>query len=229
MVLSLLVAPTAAAHDGMDRVSVRAMTWNVCEEAGVASPTDAGYCPYRNEPQRKVEAIAEVVAARSLNTVLLQEICWGAPNSALELLKQQLGPQWKFVTAVSSRPDGGSHCRGALTGTLGIAIGVKGNFVDPAPAPVELPIPGELALERSPILCADVVGWTDTVCTTHLNNSPGADHAGQVLAVRNVVAALRTGGARGGPGRRLQHQSTGTPGSDRPDRPRMRRALLRTR
>src|SRR4051812_30334549 len=61
--------------------SVRAMTWNICGEAGGPIPTPANpspaYCPYRNQPQVKADAVAEVIGVRRLNAVILQEVCFG--------------------------------------------------------------------------------------------------------------------------------------------------------
>src|SRR4051812_5293011 len=69
--------------------SVRAMTWNICGEAGGPIPTPASpspaYCPYRNQPQVKADAVAEVIGVRRLNAVILQEVCFGAPGSQLDL------------------------------------------------------------------------------------------------------------------------------------------------
>jgi hypothetical protein len=62
------------------------MTWNICGEAGGPIPTPANpspaYCPYRNQPQVKADAVAEVIGVRRLNAVILQEVCASARPAA---------------------------------------------------------------------------------------------------------------------------------------------------
>ncbi|PHQ48207.1 hypothetical protein BLA24_32835 [Streptomyces cinnamoneus] len=191
---------TAGAAGGSTAVeSVRAMTWNICGEAGGTSPADAGYCPYRNEPQKKADAIAEVVRVRNLNVVMLQEVCSGPPvaggatgPSQLDVILTALGPGWTSATALSERPDGRTNCRGALSGTLGTAILVKGT-IDDRPEPVVLPVPLDTDADRSRVLCVGVAGWRTHLCTTHLANNDTLLKSGaydaQVATLKRTISA----------------------------------------
>ncbi|MFL6073802.1 MAG: LamG-like jellyroll fold domain-containing protein [Mycobacteriales bacterium] len=196
--VALLAAATVAALPGPAHgaaapaftvESVRAVTWNICGEAGGPVPTPAdpspAYCPYRNQPQVKADAVANVIAVRRLNAVILEETCWGAPGSLIDLLQQDLGPAWQFTTAEMKRPDGTSNCRGGLTGTLGIAIGVKGQLGEQSRTTLPVPNPG---YGQNDVLCTSVVGWQTEVCGTHLSNDPGAPYADEVETVRSVVS-----------------------------------------
>lgn len=184
-------AARAAAAPAFTVESVRAMTWNICGEAGGPIPTpdslSPAYCPYRNQPQVKADAVADVIAVRRLNAVILEETCWGAPGSLIDLLQQDLGPAWQFTTAVMKRPDGTSNCRGGLAGTLGIAIGVKGQLGEQSRTTLPVPNPG---FGQNQVLCTSVVGWQTEVCGTHLSNDPGAPYADEVETVRSVVSGF---------------------------------------
>lgn len=189
--------PTASAYVA---TSVRAATWNICGEAGGATPVDLGYCPDRNRPDVKADAIADVVRQRDLNAVLLQEVCSGnaddgsgnsssdpANPSDLEWIASRLGPEWTFRWATVVRPDGRSDCRGGLSGTLSVAIGVKGTITWSHAVPLPVPL-GEGA-DRAQVLCVGVADWDSHVCTTHLANIDDPSvYAAEVETVRSEVA-----------------------------------------
>ncbi|MCZ4118545.1 LamG-like jellyroll fold domain-containing protein [Streptomyces sp. H39-S7] len=196
-----LPASAGAAPVSTTVESVRAMTWNVCGEAGGASPSALGYCPDRKSPQKKADGITDVVRARNLNVVMLQEVCAGPPlnlpgaatgPSQLDTILSALGAGWTSATAVALRPDGRSDCRGSLSGTLSTAILVKGT-IDDRPQPVPLPVPLNSDADRAQVLCAGVAGWQTHVCTTHLSNNDALLAAGvyekEVATLKSVISA----------------------------------------
>lgn len=158
---------------------LRVVTWNICGEAGSPRGED-GYCPHRNEPDLKMDQVAQLVAEHQANVVMLQEVCgydedtpeelrrsnWR--QSHMALLKDRLGPGWSIAHAVGNREsDFDSRCRGtALGGDLGVLLAVKGTFDGPVER-VET-MPTEVPQRRLPLLCARVVGRADKICTTHL-------------------------------------------------------------
>ncbi|MEV4755586.1 LamG-like jellyroll fold domain-containing protein [Micromonospora sp. NPDC049559] len=163
--------------------SVRAMTWNICGEAG-GSRGDAGFCPYRNEPQRKVDAVVDVINQRRLDAVMLQEICSGAPGSHLDLLQAALGPGWSTTWAEMRRPDGRADCRGGLAGTLGIAVAVRGSITERTET--ALPMPAGV-LKTPKLLCVRVAGWTTRICATHISHDTETEFGPQIAKVTEVV------------------------------------------
>ncbi|MFE0462981.1 LamG domain-containing protein [Kitasatospora sp. NPDC058965] len=192
-------SPTAFAGD-----AIRAMTWNTCGEAGGVRGSTA-YCPFRDQPQAKANAIAAAVSGRNLNVVLLQEVCFTKASPAdptptnpgkseVDLVQDALGAGWTFVGAEGMRPaasgyDGKPHsyCRAGLPGTTGIAIGVKGT-VNPADVASSL-LPGVTGGKTEPVLCLKPVGWTTHVCDAHLSNDPGDDYQAEVTALTATVQA----------------------------------------
>ncbi|MEU1623652.1 LamG domain-containing protein [Streptomyces sp. NPDC005722] len=177
---------TGTAHT---RETVRAMTWNICGEAGGRVASDAGYCPYRNVPDKKIEGIAQVVKEQDLNVVMLQEACSVSHLAPLEarLESDDPGSDWTFALAGTTRPGEtyqpdrpgvefvdaqGSKCRGSLSGTLGVAIGVKGRLTWKTETDFTTPL--GLAMGRGTVLCVEAAGWENHLCTTHVSNF-GAD------------------------------------------------------
>ncbi|WP_436522623.1 endonuclease/exonuclease/phosphatase family protein [Actinoplanes sp. HUAS TT8] len=161
--------------------SIRVASWNICGEAGGAFGSSS-YCPNRNEPDRKVDAVVNLVTSQQLNVVMLQEVCSGplalnqaaGNTSLLDRLQSRLGDEWTTAWAEMQRPDGRSDCRGGLAGTLGVAIAVHGKISQITRRP--LPVPHQArssatGISSPTVLCAKVSGWTTEVCTTHLVNS----------------------------------------------------------
>ncbi|MGW4164064.1 LamG domain-containing protein [Streptomyces sp. NPDC004788] len=186
---AVTTTPGDAAGTAHTRESVRAMTWNICGEAGGRVASDAGYCPYRNVPGKKIEGIAQLVKDRNLNVVMLQEVCSVSHLAPLEakLEADDPGSDWTFALAGVTRPGDtyqteqpgvefvdsqGSRCRGSLSGTLGVAIGVKGRMTWKTETDFTTPL--GLSMDRGTVLCVEVAGWENHVCTTHVSNF-GAD------------------------------------------------------
>ncbi|MFI6942393.1 LamG-like jellyroll fold domain-containing protein [Streptomyces sp. NPDC050418] len=182
--IALTTVPGDQANRAYTHESVRSMTWNLCGEAGGSLPSSGGFCPFRNDPEAKAAGVAEVVRARGLNTVMLQEVCSGpfleglnsgtrAP-SQLDQIAAALGPEWSFEwtevwrPANAAFPDGSSYCRGGLTGTLGVAIGVKGD-INWTKAKV-MPVPIDTLQNRTKVLCVEASGWENHICTAHVAN-----------------------------------------------------------
>ncbi|MFF0749527.1 LamG-like jellyroll fold domain-containing protein [Streptomyces sp. NPDC004267] len=186
---AVTTVPGDAAGTAPVRESVRAMTWNMCGEAGGRIASDAGYCPYRNVPGKKIEGIARLVQEQDLNVVMLQEVCSTSHLAPLEakLEADDPGSDWTFALAGVTRPGDayqaekpgvefvdtqGSKCRGSLSGTLGVAIGVKGRMTWKTETDFTTPL--GLSMDRGTVLCVEVAGWENHVCTTHVSNF-GAD------------------------------------------------------
>ncbi|MFI5496743.1 endonuclease/exonuclease/phosphatase family protein [Actinoplanes sp. NPDC051859] len=179
---------------------IRAASWNICGEAG-GSFGDAGYCPHRDEPDRKVGAILNLVKDKQLNVVMLQEACSGplvedqehGNASMLDRLKAGLGPTWSAAWAEMPRPGGRSDCRGALGGTLSVVVAVQGKIVQTTRKP--LPVPhGSRSTDRysqPTVLCVQVQNWRTEVCTTHLVNDDltAEAYAAELAALTDFVAA----------------------------------------
>lgn len=184
--------PVATAVSAQQVPTLRVMTWNMCGESGGVTPTlhflSPAYCPSRGQPAAKMAKVAALAKGLHLDAVLLQEVCSGAPGSHLDLLEHDLGRGWSFAWAPTKRDDGRSDCRDGLAGTYSTAIAVRGRIssvVERQP----LPIPA--GFEQSQILCATVVGWQSTVCTTQLDNEdqlPAGTYAAEVQAVRETIA-----------------------------------------
>ncbi|MBT2442942.1 hypothetical protein J7E93_23105 [Streptomyces sp. ISL-36] len=175
---ALTTTPGDPAGNGYTRESVRAMTWNICGEAGGTLPSSGGFCPFRNDPKAKAKAIGDVVRARNLNAIMLQEVCsgprrtevpdTGAPSQLDEIAAQLGKDTWSFRWAEVWRPAGTSYCRGGLTGTLSVAIGVKGRITW-SDSEV-LPVPLGTQQNRGQVLCAEAAGWENHLCATHVSN-----------------------------------------------------------
>ncbi|MFB6840011.1 LamG-like jellyroll fold domain-containing protein [Streptomyces sp. NPDC056361] len=182
---AVTTVPGDAAGTAATRETVRAMTWNICGEAGGRVASDTGYCPYRNVPGKKIEGIARIVKEQGLNTVMLQEVCSVSHLVPLEAKLEADDPDsdWTFALAGGTRPDDtyqpdkpgvefidteGSKCRGSLSGTLGVAIGVKGRITWKTETDFATPL--GLAMGRGSVLCVEVAGWENHVCTTHVSN-----------------------------------------------------------
>src|SRR5688572_14810723 len=74
-------SPAPEQISASDVEQIRAISWNICGEAGGATAADSGYCAYRNYPAEKVQQITALVRNRGLNVVMLQEVCFGTANS----------------------------------------------------------------------------------------------------------------------------------------------------
>lgn len=183
--VAVTTIPGDAAGTAPARESVRAMTWNICGEAGGRIASDPGYCPYRNVPAKKIEGIARMVKDRGLNAVMLQEACSVSHLAPLEakLEADDPGSDWTFALAGVTRPTDtyqddqpgielidtqGSKCRSPLSGTLGVAIGVKGRITWKTETDFTTPL--GLSMGRGTVLCAEVDGWENHLCTTHVSN-----------------------------------------------------------
>ncbi|WP_158819155.1 LamG-like jellyroll fold domain-containing protein [Streptomyces sp. NRRL S-623] len=182
------------ASDAYSRPSVRAMTWNVCGEAGGSTPGTGAYCPDRNEPQAKAAAVGEAVRARDLNAVMLQEVCSGpflsglnsgsGGPSQLDRIAAELGPEWSFRwaevwrPATAAFPQGSSYCRAGLTGTLSVAIGVKGRIDWQRTR--TMPVPVDAGQSRTQALCVGAAGWESHLCTAHVANFDAAARQGRM-------------------------------------------------
>ncbi|MET9291044.1 FG-GAP-like repeat-containing protein [Streptomyces sp. NPDC003077] len=174
------------------------MSWNICGEAG-GNRGEAGYCPYRNEPEQKVEQIRRLVDERQANVVMLQEVCGVTPGSHLELLRAKLGPGWDVRHASGARPDGRTDCRGSLTGELGVALAIKGTITAGSSANMLPADPAGQDKQTLPILCASVQGWTTRVCTTHIAVGDSERAAQQIKNVKAYLGtAANTGFVLGG-------------------------------
>lgn len=183
-------APAAAASAAATQAllaepELRVVSWNICGEAGGVRGED-GFCAYRNEPQRKVDQIAQVAAEHDANVIMLQEVCGEAPGSHMERLRAALGAGWSIEHAKGGRPtDGATYCRGGLSGELGVGIAVKGR-VSEVTAVNTVPAGGDL--QTLPVLCVRVEGWSTRVCTTHIL-ADGADprRSGQIQNVKSEI------------------------------------------
>ncbi|MFJ3773046.1 FG-GAP-like repeat-containing protein [Streptomyces sp. NPDC090075] len=184
---ALWAAPTAhAAEPALAVPDLTVVSWNICGEAGGLRGQD-GYCPYRNAPEKKIEQVAQVVAERDADVVMLQEVCGGdEPGSHMDLLQQALGPAWSIRHATAARPDGRTDCRGVLTGDLGVLIAVKGTITSSV---AENTLPDSPDDARTlPVLCVTVAGWATTPCTTHLLPGDEDRAAGQVRNTQEFLA-----------------------------------------
>ncbi|MEV6969276.1 FG-GAP-like repeat-containing protein [Hamadaea sp. NPDC051192] len=188
------VTPPISASSAVAAVAapeLRVVTWNVCGEAGGPAGSNS-YCPYRNDPEHKAQAIADVVAQHDANVVLLQEICGGEAGSQLSLLAQDLGPEWSVVHATAARPlDGASYCRGVgtddLKGDIGEAIAVKATITETTRQPT-VPTTPTVDRQQLPLLCVRTLEWTSRICTTHILATAGDPRrAGQIDNVRALV------------------------------------------
>lgn len=185
--LSATALGTGPARAAELRPSVPELTvvsWNICGEAGGTRGQD-GYCPYRNEPEKKIEQVAQLVDEHRADVVMLQEVCGGAAGSHMDLLQQRLGPEWSLRHAVGARPDGRTDCRGTLTGQLGVLLAVRGTVTATHSENTLPPHPDGTDLQTLPVLCVSVAGWTTTPCTTHVIPDQ-EERAGQ--QIRNVKA-----------------------------------------
>ncbi|MDV5147574.1 FG-GAP-like repeat-containing protein [Streptomyces sp. SBC-4] len=205
-------ATTTAPYAG----EVRVISWNICGEAGSARGK-IGYCPYRNDPELKMDEVLKLVTAHQANVVMLQEACGyegptppaGAERSHMALLAARLGPGWSLAHAAGNRAkdyvkgDSGplhpeSECRvPVLGGKVGVLLAVKGTFDGPVER-VET-VPAGVSERRLPLLCARVTGLTDKLCTTHLIDSDSTVARRQSETVRDhLKPALATGVVLGG-------------------------------
>ncbi|MFF4833023.1 FG-GAP-like repeat-containing protein [Streptomyces sp. NPDC001315] len=182
----LCSGPVQAAEPSVTVPDLTVVSWNICGEAGGLRGDD-GYCPYRNEPEKKIEQVAQVVEERNADVVMLQEVCGGEAGSHMDLLQQRLGDGWSVRHAVGARPDGRTDCRGVLTGDLGVLIAVKGT-ITAAVSQNTLPAdPAGTNLQTLPVLCVSVAGWTTTPCTTHVIPD---DETRAAQQVQNIKAFL---------------------------------------
>ena len=167
--------------------AVRAMAWNICGEAGGAYPGalaatgSSAFCPDRNQPAVKASTIAATAIGHNLNAIMVEEVCGGPagnlpPDSELADIVGALGAGWQYAWAPALRPGdapnavGGSACRGGLTGTIGVAVIVKGVVVSGPGQYQSLPDPEPAKHQQEPIVCATVAGWTNAICAVHMVN-----------------------------------------------------------
>ncbi|MGX9923654.1 FG-GAP-like repeat-containing protein [Streptomyces sp. NPDC002248] len=195
---SASAAPRQAAPPDLTVVS-----WNICGEAGGGRGA-AGYCPYRNEPERKTEELARLVVAENADAVVLQETCGGPDGAHEKSLREKLGAGWSFAFAPVKRPDDknadgtpqgdpeASACRGSLAGgILGNLIAVRGTITAEAHENALPADPTGVSVQRLPIQCVAVAEWSTSVCDTHI--IPGASDPrvpAQIQAVRAFVAGF---------------------------------------
>jgi endonuclease/exonuclease/phosphatase family metal-dependent hydrolase len=216
---TMSVSASASGNAGIDEVTmtradpaqVRAISWNICGEAGGVRGS-TGWCPYREYPGVKSEQVALVAEERQANVLFLQEICSGAEGSHLARLQERLGPGWDFAYAAAARPDGRTDCRGTLTGTLSVALAVKGEITGITEEDTVPSSPNDKL--RLPILCATVSGWTMRVCTTHLIPSDEDRARGQAQNVRDYLEQLNAEYVVGGDFNRNPHASALEPLDD---------------
>ncbi|MFI1204620.1 FG-GAP-like repeat-containing protein [Streptomyces sp. BHT-5-2] len=168
---------------------MRAISWNICGEAG-GDRGEAGYCPYRNAPEQKVDQVKQLVDEHQANVVMLQEVCGNAPGSHVDLLHTKLGPEWSVRHAVGAREsDGAAHCRNGLKGELGVALAVKGAIEETTTENTLPADPSGKDEQTLPILCATVRGWTTRVCTTHIKSGEDPRVGQQILNVERHLGA----------------------------------------
>ena len=196
-----VVVPTAFADDAAD---LNVMSWNICGEAG-GKRGDAGYCAYRDDPQAKVDQIAELVEERDLDVVMLQEVCAEAEDSHLERLRAKLGDGWQFGNARGARPEPDEEgnprtdCRGELNGELGVAIAIKASDADFTSKNTLPADPTGESKQTLPTLCATTSDWPTTVCTTHILPDPADPRREQQIDnVRDYVWDARDNLVLGG-------------------------------
>ncbi|MGW5779839.1 LamG domain-containing protein [Streptomyces sp. NPDC003863] len=162
-------------------------------DTGLKKPDGTPIYDY-DGPRKKMEGVVRLINERNLNAVMLQEVCAGTTpgdpygTSHLdELAKLLAGKGWSFASAGVTRPDDpyeeaerkdpelidseGSDCRGdALTGTLSVAIAVKGQITWRSENDFHTPVGTGLSMNSGTILCAEVAGWESHLCTTHISN-----------------------------------------------------------
>ncbi|MFD3530760.1 LamG-like jellyroll fold domain-containing protein [Streptomyces sp. NPDC058664] len=144
-------------------------------------------------PAKKMQGVVDLINQRNLNAVMLQEVCAGTTpgdtqgTSHLAELDALLPDGWTMASAGVTRPDAGSaepersnvelidqegsECRGpGLTGTLGVAIAVKGQIAWKSETDFNTPLDANLSMNRGTVLCVEVAGWENHLCTTHVSN-----------------------------------------------------------
>ncbi|MFI5497177.1 LamG-like jellyroll fold domain-containing protein [Actinoplanes sp. NPDC051859] len=180
-----VVDPAGAAYQ---LESIRAMSWNVCNEAGGSRGNDA-FCPWRNQQQGKAEAIASIAHTRDLNALLLQEICYPEngqqTNNLLTMVLHVLGPEWTYVTKIGQN-SGGTRCRDGIDGTIGSAILVRGKISESWG--VDLLPPSDPRLK--PMHCAKVEGWVTTLCNVHLAHDNRQQYQEQTAVLVRKLGAM---------------------------------------
>lgn len=199
--------------------TVRAMTWNICGEAGGETPASSAYCPDRDSASLgdwsgsaiKASVIAQVAASQQLNVVMLQEVCSGNLNdgltgfeaqSELELIQADLGAGWNSAWVISTRPPGPNtdtaytRCRDGLSGTLSDAILVKGDIDSTYTSPYLNGVntgtgttPSDGQAE-TPVLCVGVAGWASHICTVHIGNL--GQSTAELAVYQEQINALKT-------------------------------------
>ncbi|MFF1510792.1 LamG-like jellyroll fold domain-containing protein [Streptomyces sp. NPDC058326] len=158
-------------------------------------------------PRTKMQGVLNLINKRNLNVVMLQEVCGGRTpgdlygTSHLDELDALLpdGPDgWTIASAGVTRADDpvgveperstvelidqeGSDCRtDALTGTLGVAIAVKGEITWKSETDFTTPVGTGLSMNRGTMLCVEVAGWENHLCTTHVSNFDEDAKAGRI-------------------------------------------------
>lgn len=144
-------------------------------------------------PRTKMQGVVNLINKRNLNAVMLQEVCGGRTpgdlygTSHLDELDALLPDGWSIASAGVTRPDElaeeperstvelidqeGSDCRtDALTGTLGVAIAVKGDITWKSETDFHTPVNAGLSMSSGTVLCVEVAGWENHLCTTHVSN-----------------------------------------------------------
>lgn len=191
----LAVAPLAVADEATE---LNVLSWNTCGEAG-GKRGDAGFCPYRDDPQAKVDVIADLVAEHDLDVILLQEVCAETADSHLGRLKTALGDGWQIGNARGARPDGRTDCRGDLNGELGVGIAIKASNAEFTSKQTLPPDPTGQSKQTLPTLCATTTDWPTKVCTTHILADPeDPRRPQQVKNVRDYVWPSRANLVLGG-------------------------------
>ncbi|MEU3483860.1 FG-GAP-like repeat-containing protein [Streptomyces sp. NPDC033754] len=150
-IASLLTAGPAQAESTVaaEPNGLRVISWNICGDAGgKRDGSTTGYCPYRNEPWRKVDEIVALADKHQADVLMLQEACGytegvatlpkGWELSHMKRLADKLaerGQQWNLVHAANPRPTGASCAdrdggANVLGGEVGVLLAVKGEISD---------------------------------------------------------------------------------------------------
>ncbi|MEU9859031.1 VCBS repeat-containing protein [Streptomyces sp. NPDC047974] len=206
-------SPAAQAEIPLPAVEkLRVITWNMCGDAGGErmNASKPGYCPRRNYPQLKIDALKKLVMNHQANVVMLQEACGYAPDDPhesqlplshmgrLQQALDELNPgEWVIRHTVVPRDDGDETCYnqsltyGSIGNLLAIRKGVASSFSEHALTPYN---------EREfTLLCGRMTGWRDNICTTHLVPGQSVIAQQQAREIRQLLATdLATGYIVGG-------------------------------
>ncbi|TDC84270.1 endonuclease/exonuclease/phosphatase family protein [Actinomadura sp. 7K507] len=166
-----------AATPPPEAVTINAMSWNVCGDAGPG-------CPLGTAPSDLGEQIVQrmnstEVGGREVatNAVLLQEVCEGHVRDFKKALV-------KWSWAFTPLPKGPSCAQGH--GRLGLAIGTDAPLEGTGEAKLPSP-PGQAHVA----LCGEVSSWTTRLCVTQFSSSE--DDEARRKQARALVTLAGTG------------------------------------